>query len=114
MLSRLFQLKYGLPETLIIEDDNLMDHIRKTGAYFKSRLDELSSLSVVREVRGRGLMLAVDLKVPGRDIVKELLNQGFIINCTHETVLRFLPPFVISTKQIDKFVKALKSILEKL
>ena len=98
----------------IIEDDNLMDHIRKTGAYFKSRLDELSSLSVVREVRGRGLMLAVDLKVPGRDIVKELLNQGFIINCTHETVLRFLPPFVISTKQIDKFVKALKSILEKL
>ena len=98
----------------IIEEDNLLDYVRKTGAYFKGRLDELASLSVVKEVRGRGLMLAVDLKVPGKDIVKQLLEQGFIINCTHDTVLRFLPPFVITTKQIDKFVKALKAILEKL
>jgi acetylornithine aminotransferase/acetylornithine/N-succinyldiaminopimelate aminotransferase len=98
----------------IIEEDNLLDYVRKTGAYFKGRLDELASLSVVKEVRGRGLMLAVDLKVPGKDIVKQLLEKGFIINCTHDTVLRFLPPFVITTKQIDKFVKALKAILEKL
>jgi acetylornithine aminotransferase/acetylornithine/N-succinyldiaminopimelate aminotransferase len=98
----------------IIEEDDLLDYVRKTGAYFKSRLDELASLSVVKEVRGRGLMLAVDLNVPGKEIVKQLLDQGFIINCTHETVLRFLPPFVITTKQIDKFVKALKAILEKL
>jgi acetylornithine aminotransferase/acetylornithine/N-succinyldiaminopimelate aminotransferase len=98
----------------IIDEDNLLDYVRKTGAYFKGRLDELGSLSVVKEVRGRGLMLAVDLNVPGKDIVKQLLEQGFIINCTHDTVLRFLPPFVITTKQIDKFVKALKAILEKL
>jgi acetylornithine aminotransferase/acetylornithine/N-succinyldiaminopimelate aminotransferase len=98
----------------IIDEDNLLDYVRKTGAYFKDRLDELGSLSVVKEVRGRGLMLAVDLNVPGKEIVKQLLEQGFIINCTHETVLRFLPPFVITTKQIDKFVKALKAILEKL
>jgi acetylornithine aminotransferase/acetylornithine/N-succinyldiaminopimelate aminotransferase len=98
----------------IIDEDNLLDYVRKTGEYFKARLDELGSLSVVKEVRGRGLMLAVDLNVPGKEIVKQLLEQGFIINCTHETVLRFLPPFVITTKQIDKFVKALKAILEKL
>ena len=98
----------------IIEDDNLMEYVRATGAYFKSRLDELQHLNVVKEVRGRGLMLAVDLKVPGKDIVKLLLEKGFIINCTHDTVLRFLPPFVITTKQIDKFMKALKAILEKL
>jgi acetylornithine aminotransferase/acetylornithine/N-succinyldiaminopimelate aminotransferase len=98
----------------IIEEDDLLDYVRRTGAYFKSRLDELAGLSVVKEVRGRGLMLAVDLNVPGKEIVKQLLEQGFIINCTHETVLRFLPPFVITTKQIDKFVKALKAILEKL
>jgi len=97
-----------------IEEDNLMEYVRKTGEYFKGRLDELAGLSVVKEVRGRGLMLAVDLNVPGKDVVKRLLEQGFIINCTHETVLRFLPPFVITTKQIDKFVKALKAILEKL
>jgi acetylornithine/succinyldiaminopimelate/putrescine aminotransferase len=46
--------------------------------------------------------------------VKQLLEQGFIINCTHDTVLRFLPPFVITPKQIGKFVKALRAILEKL
>jgi acetylornithine aminotransferase/acetylornithine/N-succinyldiaminopimelate aminotransferase len=98
----------------IIDEDSLLDYVRKTGAYFRGRLDELGSLSVVKEVRGRGLMLAVDLNVPGKDIVKQLLEQGFIINCTHDTVLRFLPPFVITTKQIDKFVKALRAILEKL
>jgi len=98
----------------IIDEDDLLDYVRKTGAYFKSRLDELANLSVVKEVRGRGLMLAVDLKVPGKEVVKQLLEKGFIINCTHETVLRFLPPFVITEKQIDKFVKALRPILEKL
>jgi len=98
----------------IIDEDDLLAYVRKTGEYFKGRLDELGSLSVIKEVRGRGLMLAVDLNVPGKDIVKQLLEQGFIINCTHETVLRFLPPFVITTKQIDKFVKALRAVLEKL
>ena len=96
----------------IIEDDKLLAHIRETGAYFKSRLDEFKSLPVVKEVRGDGLMLAVDLHIPGKDIVKQMLEQGFIINCTHDTVLRFLPPFIITTKQIDKFVRALKPVLE--
>jgi len=98
----------------IIEDDSLMEHVRETGAHFRKRLEELQSFAVVKEVRGRGLMLAIELKVPGKDIVKQLLEQGFVINCTHDTVLRFLPPFVITTKQIDKFVKALKAIVEKL
>jgi acetylornithine/succinyldiaminopimelate/putrescine aminotransferase len=98
----------------IIEDDNLLEYVRKTGDYFRSRLEELRDLAVVKEVRGRGLMLAVDLNVPGKDVVKQLLEKGFIINCTHETVLRFLPPFVITTKQIDKFIKVLRPILEKL
>jgi acetylornithine aminotransferase/acetylornithine/N-succinyldiaminopimelate aminotransferase len=97
----------------ILEDDGLMNHIRETGAYFKQRLEELTALPVVKEVRGMGLMLAVELHVPGKDIVTELLGKGFIINCTHETVLRFLPPFIITTKQIDKFVRALKTALEK-
>jgi len=66
----------------------------------------------VKEVRGEGLMLAVELKVPGKEIVKQLLAQGFILNCTHETVLRMLPPFIITEKQIDKFILALKQVLE--
>jgi acetylornithine/succinyldiaminopimelate/putrescine aminotransferase len=57
-------------------------------------------------------MLAVELTVSGKEIVKQMLQEGFIINCTHETVLRMLPPFIITEKQIDKFVKALRPVLE--
>lgn len=96
----------------ILEEDNLLDHVRKVGSYFKQRLEELKDLPVVQEVRGEGLMLAVDLKIPGKDIVKQLLEQGFILNCTHETVLRMLPPFIITEKQIDKFIRALRPVLE--
>src|SRR6185503_14677818 len=75
----------------VIEEEKLLPYIRETGAYFKGRLEELKDLAVVKEVRGRGLMLAVELTVPGKDYVKQLLERGFIINCTHDTVLRFLP-----------------------
>lgn len=95
-----------------VEDEKLVERNQTIGAYFKSRLEELAALPVVKEIRGEGLMLAVDLKAPGKEIVTKLLEQGFIINCTHETVLRILPPYVITEKQIDKFMKALKPLLE--
>ena len=65
----------------------------------------------MKEVRGIGLMLAVELNVPGKDYVRQMLDRGFIINCTHETALRFLPPFIITTKQVDKVVRALREVL---
>jgi acetylornithine aminotransferase/acetylornithine/N-succinyldiaminopimelate aminotransferase len=95
----------------IVEDEKLLSYIRKTGAYFKQRLEELRDLPVVKEVRGKGLMLALELNVPGKDYVKQMLERGFIINCTHDTVLRFLPPFVITEKQIDKVIRALREVL---
>jgi acetylornithine/succinyldiaminopimelate/putrescine aminotransferase len=65
----------------------------------------------VKEVRGIGLMLAVELNVPGKDYVNRMLERGYIINCTHDTALRFLPPFIITAKQIDKFVRELREVL---
>jgi acetylornithine/N-succinyldiaminopimelate aminotransferase len=96
----------------IIEEENLLEQVRKIGAYFKQRLEELKDLPIVKEVRGEGLMLAVELTIPGKEIVKQMLQQGFILNCTHDTVLRMLPPFIINEKQVDKFVRALRSVLE--
>ena len=96
----------------IIEEEHVIEHVRKVGAYFKARLEELQDLPVVKEVRGEGLMLALELTVSGKEIVKQLLQQGFILNCTHETVLRMLPPFIITDKQIDKFIRALRPVLE--
>ncbi len=95
-----------------LEEENMLERIRTVGAYFKGRLEELKDLPVVKEVRGEGLMLAVELKIPGKEIVKQLLQQGFILNCTHENVLRMLPPFIITEKQIDKFMGALRPVLE--
>jgi acetylornithine aminotransferase len=95
----------------VLEEENMLARVRQIGEYFLQRLEELRSLPVVKEVRGDGLMLAVELRIPGKEIVKQLIQQGFILNCTHETVLRMLPPFIISEKQIDKFVRALKPVL---
>ena len=96
----------------ILEEEKVLERVSIIGAYFKKRLEELKDLPVVKEVRGEGLMLAVELKISGKEIVKQLLAEGFIINCTHETVLRMLPPFVITEKQIDKFIRALRPVLE--
>jgi len=96
----------------ILEEENLLSRVRELGDYFKNRLEELRDLPVVKEVRGEGLMLAVDLKIPGKEIVKQLIQQGFILNCTHETVLRLLPPFVINEKQIDKFMRGVRPVFE--
>jgi len=90
----------------------MLERVRTVGGYFKRRLEELKDLPVVTEVRGEGLMLAVELKISGKGIVKQLLEQGFITNCTHENVLRMLPPFIITEKQIDKFIRALRPVLK--
>ncbi|MFZ0924396.1 MAG: aminotransferase class III-fold pyridoxal phosphate-dependent enzyme, partial [Candidatus Acidiferrales bacterium] len=67
----------------------------------------------VREVRGEGLILGLDLSIEGGPIVEEALRQGLIINCTHEHILRFLPPFVIRAKQVREFRSTLSKVLAK-
>ncbi len=96
----------------VLEDEKMLERVQSVGTYFKKRLEEMKDLPVVKEVRGDGLMLAVELNIPGKEIVKQLLQQGFILNCTHDTVLRMLPPFIITEKQIDKFIKALRPVLQ--
>src|SRR3989441_3653124 len=96
----------------ILEEERLLQRVGEVGSYFLNKLEELRDIPVVKEVRGDGLMLAVELKIPGKEIVKQLIQQGYILNCTHETVLRMLPPFIITEKQIDKFILALKQVLE--
>ena len=89
-----------------------MEHAREVGAYFLDRLHELGDHVLVREVRGDGLMLAVELNVPSRPVVGKLLDAGYITNSTNETVLRLLPPLIIRKKQVDKFVPVLATTLD--
>ena len=98
----------------ILEEDHLLDHVNKVGAYFHQELVNLqNNFAVVKEIRGRGLMLALDLNVPSRPYADAALAAGVLMNSTHETTLRFLPPFIIEEKQVDKAVKLLKKLLKK-
>ena len=95
----------------VIEEEDLLAHARETGEYFRKRLSECLDLPVVEEVRGDGLMLGLQLNVPARRVVEQLLEAGYIANSTRETVLRVLPPLIVKKKQISRFVEALRPLL---
>ncbi len=90
-----------------------MGRVQETGAYFRAKLGELAEKypQVVKGVRGLGLMLGLELALPGAPLVKQLLQMGFVVNCTQETVLRFLPPLVVSQSEIDALIGALGQVL---
>jgi acetylornithine/succinyldiaminopimelate/putrescine aminotransferase len=67
----------------------------------------------VKEVRGFGLMLGMELTVPGKQIVLDAMAEGLLINCTHENVLRFLPPYIVTEKDVDQAVKTLAKLFAK-
>jgi acetylornithine/N-succinyldiaminopimelate aminotransferase len=93
--------------------DGLLPHIDEMGRYFRGRLHELQKqFPIIREVRGQGLMIGVDLNIPGKQIVLDAIEQGLLINCTHDTVLRFLPPYISTEKEIDRAVRILKRVLK--
>jgi predicted acetylornithine/succinylornithine family transaminase len=88
--------------------DGLMPHIQEAGGYFHLALNELARKhGFVKEVRGFGLMLGMELAVPGKQLVLDAMKEGLLMNCTHDTVLRFLPPYTVTEKEIDRGVKTL-------
>ncbi len=95
--------------------DGLLPHIQETGGYFHVELKELARKhAFVKEVRGFGLMLGMELAVPGKQLVLNALEEGLLINCTHDTVLRFLPPYNVTEKEIDQAVKLLSKLFAKM
>ena len=95
-----------------IAEPSFLERVRHVGEYFMAGLRGLQSRHpVIREVRGKGLLIGVELTIPGKDIVTKCLEKGFVINCTHDTVLRFVPPLTITVEEVDRFVRALDKIL---
>jgi len=83
--------------------DELLPHITKVGEYFRAQLEDLGKrFSFIKEVRGYGLMVGVELTIPGKDIVNRSMQGGLLLNCTHDTVLRFLPPYIITEQHVDE------------
>ena len=92
--------------------DELLPHISQVGAYFRMKLDEMARhCHFIREVRGVGLMLGVELEFSARQIVLDAMAEGLLINATHDTVLRFLPPYIITEELVDRSVATLSKVL---
>lgn len=106
------QCRLALKVLEILERPGFLEHVREVGAYFLQRLQDLQrELPVIREVRGEGLMLAAELAVPGKDVVRQALEAGFVLNCTQEKILRFLPPLILERHHIDELMRGLRPIL---
>jgi acetylornithine/succinyldiaminopimelate/putrescine aminotransferase len=94
--------------------EELLPAIHQVGSYFRLLLADLARKhSFITEVRGFGLMIGLDMTIPGKDMVLEAMADGLLINCTHETVLRFLPPYIVTEKEVDAAVKVLAKIFAK-
>jgi acetylornithine/N-succinyldiaminopimelate aminotransferase len=94
--------------------DELLPSIQRVGGYFHLKLQDMAAKhAAIKEVRGFGLMLGVELTIPGKQIVLDAIAQGLLINCTHDTVLRFLPPYIATEKEVDQAVKILSKVLDK-
>jgi acetylornithine/N-succinyldiaminopimelate aminotransferase len=96
-------------------EQNLLKHVGSLGTYFHTALTELDKKHrTIHDVRGAGLMQAIELDSPdlAKAVAKRLLDRGIIINRTHDTVLRFLPPYIVQKKHIDQVVEALDQALE--
>jgi acetylornithine/succinyldiaminopimelate/putrescine aminotransferase len=106
------QCRLALKVLEILERPGFLEHVREVGAYFRAQLEELrEEFAVIQEIRGDGLMLAAELLVPGRGVVRQALEAGAILNCTQEKVLRFLPPLIVERRHVDEFIKVLRPIL---
>jgi len=98
----------------IIEDEKLLENVRARGAELREGLAKLAAkFDFIREVRGEGLILGVELSIDGNPFVAEALRQGLLINCTHDFTLRLLPPFIITRAQVREFLRLFELVLVK-
>ena len=105
----------ALASLKVLTGKNFLDKANATGAYFLKRLKAIAKNNpVVKEARGTGMFLALELNKPGGDVVIDCMNRGFLINCIQSNVLRFIPPLNISRKDIDSLIPVLTDSLTKL
>ena len=98
----------------VLEEENLLENVRRVGGYLQEQLKAIAdSLAIAREVRGFGLMQALDLNVPSRPIVEAAQDAGVLFNSTQETAVRFLPPFLVKEEHVDKAMRVLRRLLKK-
>ncbi len=103
----------GVAALTAMLEEGMLENCQKIGDYFLSQLEEIKiKFPFVKEVRGKGLILGMELKIDGSSIVKEMLRKKILINCTMGNVLRFLPPLIATKEEVDRVVKALEEVFQ--
>ena len=93
-------------------EDGILKNCREIGEYFRAGLNELKDrYSCIKEVKGYGLIIGMELDQPGAPVVTECQERGFLINCAQEKILRFIPPLIIGKNEIDSLLETLNDIL---
>jgi acetylornithine/N-succinyldiaminopimelate aminotransferase len=96
----------------IVEEEKLLANVRERGAQLRAGLEKLAArFDFIREIRGEGLIVGIDLSVEGAPFVAEALRQGLLINCTHDHILRLLPPFIIRQRDVAEFLVKFETVL---
>jgi acetylornithine/N-succinyldiaminopimelate aminotransferase len=96
----------------VIEQDDLLENIRARGHELRAGLEKLAAqFDFIRAIQGEGLILGVDLSIPGAPFVEEALRRRLLINCTHEHILRLLPPFIIRARDVAEFLGKFEPVL---
>jgi len=102
----------GIAVVEAIEEDKLLDNAVRMGEYAKQKLLQLKQKHpIIDSVRGIGLMIGVQLTAPGGEIVDKCLAKGLRINCTNDTVLRFMPAMIVTKEQIDEAISILDDVM---
>ena len=101
----------GLEVFRQISSASFLEEVQKVGEYFRQRLMALmEKYAFIREVRGRGLILGIELDFPGGEVVAQCQERGVLINCTAEKVLRFLPPLIVTSTEVDRLIDTLDDV----
>ncbi len=94
--------------------DELMPQIYQLGGYFRMKLEEMARhFRFIKEIRCHGLMIGIELDIPGAPLVQDALENGLLINCTQERVIRLLPPYIMSEQEVDKALQILDRVFKK-
>jgi acetylornithine/N-succinyldiaminopimelate aminotransferase len=102
-------------ETLL-EDGFILDQCNRMSKHFMEKLGQLKTAfpELVKDIRGKGLLLGMELATEAEPVVKACLDKGILINCTVGNVLRFIPPLIVQRRDVDQLVDALHGIFLKL
>ncbi len=97
----------------MLEEEQLLQRVAEVGNFFRKHLRRLQRRQpdLIKEVRGLGLMVGAELTFNGKSVAAKMMDRGFLMNCTHDTVLRFLPPYIIRKPEIKEMLANLEEVI---